>query len=195
MEKSSEKPRFGYTVVYVENVDRSVEFYERAFGFTVRRLDKSHRYIIYIYAKYNHIFIVLIIFLYNKLLLFRWGELESGETTIAFTPLHQHETEDLTGVVQKADSGRQRAPLEVCFTYDDVDAAFKVYSSYIYIYSMYNVFDDDDVSLGNQSAVANGAVAVSEPEEKEWGQKVGYVRDINGIVVRLGSHVRPHTHH
>ena len=51
------------------------------------------------------------------------------------------------------------------------------------------------MSLGNQSAVANGAVAVSEPEEKEWGQKVGYVRDINGIVVRLGSHVRPHTHH
>lgn len=42
-----------------------------------------------------------------------------------------------------------------------------------------------------QRAVENGAVAVSEPELKEWGQKVGYVRDIDGIVVRMGSHVKP----
>lgn len=32
-------------------------------------------------------------------------------------------------------------------------------------------------------------MAVSKPEEKEWGQKVGYVRDIDGIVVRMGSQV------
>lgn len=42
-----------------------------------------------------------------------------------------------------------------------------------------------------QRAIENGAVAVNEPEEKEWGQKVGYVRDIDGIVVRLGSYVNP----
>lgn len=36
----------------------------------------------------------------------------------------------------------------------------------------------------------NGAVAVRKPEDKEWGQKVGYVRDINGIVVRMGSYVK-----
>lgn len=42
-----------------------------------------------------------------------------------------------------------------------------------------------------QRAVENGAVAVSEPELKEWGQKVGYVRDVDGIVVRMGSHVKP----
>lgn len=40
-----------------------------------------------------------------------------------------------------------------------------------------------------QRAVENGAVAVCEPEEKEWGQKVGYVRDPDGIVVRMGSYV------
>ncbi|KAH1224857.1 hypothetical protein HKD37_11G031302 [Glycine soja] len=40
-------------------------------------------------------------------------------------------------------------------------------------------------------AVENGAVAVSEPELKEWEQKVGYVRDIDGNVVRMGSHVNP----
>lgn len=43
----------------------------------------------------------------------------------------------------------------------------------------------------DQRAVENGAVAVREPEGKEWGQKVGYVRDIDGNVVRMGSHVKP----
>lgn len=33
-------------------------------------------------------------------------------------------------------------------------------------------------------------MAVRKPEDKEWGQKVGYVRDINGIVVRMGSYVK-----
>jgi len=42
-----------------------------------------------------------------------------------------------------------------------------------------------------QRAVENGAVPVSEPEMKEWGQKVGYVRDIDGIVIRMGNHVKP----
>ena len=45
-----------------------------------------------------------------------------------------------------------------------------------------------------QRAVENGAVAVSAPEEKEWGQKVGYVRDPDGIVVRMGSHVNEPKH-
>lgn len=45
-----------------------------------------------------------------------------------------------------------------------------------------------------QRAVENGAESVSAPEQKEWDQKVGYVRDIDGMVVRLGSYVRPHQH-
>ncbi|KAK9186116.1 hypothetical protein WN943_026478 [Citrus x changshan-huyou] len=94
----------------------------------------------------------------------RWGELESGQTTKAFTRLHQHETDELTGSVQTP-SSPQRQPIEVCFAYADVDAAYK-------------------------RAVENGAVPVSEPEDKEWGQKVAYVRDINGIVVRMGSYVQ-----
>ncbi|KAH7862143.1 hypothetical protein Vadar_000715 [Vaccinium darrowii] len=130
-------PTFAYTTVYVKDVAKSVEFYANAFGYTVRRLDESHR----------------------------WGELESGQTTLAFTPAHQHETDDLTGTVQMPRSGRERNAVEVCFDYQDVDAAYK-------------------------RAVENGAVPVSEPEEKEWGQKVGYVRDLDGVVVRMGSYVR-----
>ena len=58
--------------------------------------------------------------------------MESGETTIAFTPLHQHETDDLTGSVQTG-SGGERQPVEICFAYSDVDAAYKV-CIYIYMY-------------------------------------------------------------
>ncbi|CAA0823595.1 dessication-induced 1VOC superfamily protein [Striga hermonthica] len=125
-------PKYAYTVVYVKDVANSIAFYAKAFGYQVRRLDQSHR----------------------------WGEVESGPTTIAFTPAKQHETDHRTGPV-RADRDR----IELCFDYDDVDAAYK-------------------------RAVENGAEGVSEPEEKEWGQKVGYVRDIDGIVVRMGSHVR-----
>lgn len=56
----------------------------------------------------------------------RWGELESGQTTIAFTPIHQHETDELTGKVLVPESSGKRSQLEVCFDYQDVDAAYKV---------------------------------------------------------------------
>ncbi|KAL2328736.1 hypothetical protein Fmac_022163 [Flemingia macrophylla] len=131
-------PIFGYVVLYVKDVAASVAFYAKAFGYAVRRVDESHR----------------------------WGELETGNTTIAFTPMHQHETDALTGAVHNPGSSKERSPIEVCFVYSDVDAAYK-------------------------RAVENGAVAVCEPQVKEWGQKVGYVRDIDGNVIRVGSHVKP----
>lgn len=38
-----------------------------------------------------------------------------------------------------------------------------------------------------QHAVSTGAEAVAPPEAKEWGQKVGYVRDPDGVSIRLAS--------
>lgn len=64
----------------------------------------------------------------------RWGELESGQTTIAFTPVHQHETDDLTGHVKNPRSAHERGPVEVCFAYPDVDAAFKVISFHLFVF-------------------------------------------------------------
>ncbi|VFQ98862.1 unnamed protein product [Cuscuta campestris] len=130
-------PAFAYTVVYTKDVSKSVDFYAKAFGYNVRRLDDNRK----------------------------WAELESGSTTIAFTPIHQRETDELTGQVQTPLSSGERQPIELCFDYVDVDAAYK-------------------------RAVENGAVPVSAVAEKKWGQRVGYVRDIDGNVVRLGSHVR-----
>ncbi|KAK6128442.1 hypothetical protein DH2020_037810 [Rehmannia glutinosa] len=100
---SNLNPRYAYTVVYVKDVAKSIAFYAKAFGYHVRRLDESHR----------------------------WGELESGQTTIAFTPAKQHETDELTGKVQIPHSERERNPVEVCFDYSDVDAAYKVFDEMI----------------------------------------------------------------
>ncbi|XP_011000270.1 PREDICTED: uncharacterized protein LOC105107890 [Populus euphratica] len=133
---SNLSPEYAYAIVYAKDVAKSVAFYAKAFGYHVRRLDESNR----------------------------WGELDSGPTTIAFTPIHQRETDDRSGAVQTPHSDRERPPMEVCFSYTDVDAAYK-------------------------RAVENGAIPVSKPEDKEWGQRVGYVRDIDGIVVRMGSRV------
>lgn len=61
----------------------------------------------------------------------RWGELESGATTIAFTPMHQHETDDITGHVQTPQSRGDRQAIELCFDYVDIDAAYKVLINYL----------------------------------------------------------------
>ena len=50
--------RFGYSIAYVQEVERSVVFYERAFGLKRRFVDESGRY----------------------------AEMETGETTLAFSP-------------------------------------------------------------------------------------------------------------
>ncbi|PIA39054.1 hypothetical protein AQUCO_02700315v1 [Aquilegia coerulea] len=106
---SNLSPAFAYTVVYVKDVAKSVAFYAKAFGYNVRRLDESHR----------------------------WGELESGQTTIAFTSIHQHETDEVTGSVQMPKTNSERNSVEVCFAYSDVDAAYKVFS---FFYLMSNYF-------------------------------------------------------
>ncbi|MBA0674521.1 hypothetical protein Goari_016114 [Gossypium aridum] len=84
------KPVFGYTVVYVKNVAKSVDFYAKASGYNVHRL---------------------------------WGELESGQSTIAFTPKHQLETDKLTGAVPR--SNRERPPMGLCFVYSHANTAYK----------------------------------------------------------------------
>ncbi|KAI5074737.1 hypothetical protein GOP47_0010698 [Adiantum capillus-veneris] len=139
MASPGSRPAFSYTVLYVEDVKRSLDFYSKAFGFKIRRLDDSHK----------------------------WGELDSGPTTIAFTPIEQRETA-ITGGVHIPTKGEHRPNIELSFSFDDFDAAFK-------------------------HAIECGAEEVAKPEGKVWGQKAGYVRDLDGVVIRLGSHVHePH---
>jgi lactoylglutathione lyase len=43
----------------------------------------------------------------------------------------------------------------------------------------------DDVAAAFERAVAAGAKPHAKPEQKPWGQTVGYVRDPNGFLIEL----------
>jgi predicted enzyme related to lactoylglutathione lyase len=92
-----------------------------------------------------------------------WAEMETGSTTLAFTPLEQHETA-ITGGVEHPAEQNPRGNIEINFIVPDIEAAFK-------------------------HVLQLGAKVVTEPEEKPWGQKVAYIEDLNGNIIRLGSEV------
>ncbi len=90
-----------------------------------------------------------------------YGELETGATRLAFASMelaNAHLQEDAIAAAP------DKAPLgvEIALVTPDVPALF-------------------------DRAVKAGAVVVSEPAEKPWGQTVAYVRDKQGFLVELCS--------
>jgi lactoylglutathione lyase len=88
--------RFGYTILYVEDVTRSLDFYERALGLERRFLHESGDY----------------------------GELETGATALAFAT-HGLAASNLPGVYDEAAENGGRPPFEVCFVTEDVAGAYE----------------------------------------------------------------------
>jgi catechol 2,3-dioxygenase-like lactoylglutathione lyase family enzyme len=88
--------RFGYTILYVEDVARSLGFYGRALGLERRFLHESGEY----------------------------GELETGATALAFAT-HELAASNLPGVYDGARQARCRPPFEVCFVTADVAGAYE----------------------------------------------------------------------
>jgi lactoylglutathione lyase len=131
--------RFAYTVLYVEDVARAMDFYERAFGFRRRHLDEEENG--------------------------AYGELESGETTLAFASpelVARH-----VPVSVRHGSLREPPPgVELALVSDDLDGCYR-------------------------SALALGAVDVAPPAEKPWGQTVAFVRDLDGFLISLSSEPAP----
>ena len=127
--------RFGYTILYVDDVSRAIDFYERAFGLTCRFVSDDATY----------------------------GEMETGDTTLSFAS-HSLVGGSLPGGYRHNDPAEPPAGVEIGFVMDDVPAAW-------------------------DAAVAAGAVVVSAPTTKPWGQTVAYVRDPNGTLVELGEPV------
>jgi catechol 2,3-dioxygenase-like lactoylglutathione lyase family enzyme len=125
--------KFGYTIVYVPDVEASLAFFERAFGLKRRFLHESGAY----------------------------GELETGETALAFAA---HELGEANFGVAHVAAHESTAPLgfEIALVTHDVAAAHRV-------------------------ALAAGAIEQSAPAERPWGQTVSYVRCPDGIMVELCS--------
>ncbi len=91
-----------------------------------------------------------------------YAEMETGATALAFASEGMAE---MNGVAIRPNSARDiAAGIEIALVTEDPEGAFT-------------------------QAVTNGAAPVKAIEVKPWGQKVGYVRDLNGCLVELCSPV------
>ncbi|VEP11570.1 Lactoylglutathione lyase [Hyella patelloides LEGE 07179] len=126
--------KLGYIVIYVEDVPQVINFYKSAFGFETR----------FIYEQQGNI---------------DYGELETGDTVLAFAS-HQLGEMNLQGKYEKVSAKGNPFGYELAFVSDDVNAAY-------------------------QKAIEAGAISVSEPTEKPWGQTVAYVRAQEGTLIEI----------
>jgi lactoylglutathione lyase len=124
---------FGYTIAYVRDVGETVGFWERAFGLKRRFVGENNEY----------------------------GEMETGETTLAFASNSLGES-NLPGGFRNNDPSEPPAGVEIALVVEDVEVAFR-------------------------SALEAGATKEAEPKTKPWGQIVAYVRDPDGVLVEIGS--------
>ncbi|MDP9913239.1 Glyoxalase-like domain protein [compost metagenome] len=125
--------KLGYTIVYVPDVAQSLKFFEQAFGLPTRFLHESGTY----------------------------GELETGETTLAFAA-HALGDSNFPGGHVAASESAQPLGMELGLVTPDVPAA-------------------------HSRALAAGATQLSAPVTKPWGQVVSYVRCPDGTLVELCS--------
>ena len=90
-----------------------------------------------------------------------YGELATGEATLGFAS-HELGQANVNGQYQQASINTLPFGQELAFVTDDVSAAY-------------------------QRAIAAGAVNISPPIEKPWGQTVAYVRAAEGTLIELCS--------
>jgi lactoylglutathione lyase len=120
--------QLGYTILYVKNVQATLTFYEAAFGLITHFLHDSGDY----------------------------GELNTGETKLAFSALHFMEQ-----LGKKPRAADPNAPsFEIALVTPNVQAAL-------------------------ERAVAAGAHLVQAPKVMQWGQTIAYVSDLDGFLVEL----------
>jgi len=123
--------KFGYTIIYVPDVSASLQFFEKAFGFSRKFLHESGAY----------------------------GELETGQTTLAFAA-HELGESNFPGGHVEAHSSQKALGMEVGFVTSEVREA-------------------------HAHALSAGAIELSPPTAKPWGQVVSYVRCPDGTLVEL----------
>ena len=128
--------KFGYTILYVENVEETISFYENAFGFSRKFVSPENDY----------------------------GELITGETTLSFASKKLASKNLPDGFIESSLEDKPFA-IEIGFIVENVPEVL-------------------------QKATSFGAVMVSEPVEKPWGQIVAYARDLNGFLIEICTEVK-----
>jgi len=128
--------KYGYTIFYVNNVVSTIEFYENAFGFNRKFITPEKDY----------------------------GELITGETTIAFASIELGNSNLKKGFL-KIENSPQPIGMEMAFVTEQIEKDF-------------------------EKAIKAGAKEVEKINQKPWGQKVGYLRDNNGILIEICTPVK-----
>lgn len=128
--------KYAYTILYVENVEKTISFYEKAFGFQKKFITPDADY----------------------------GELLSGETTIAFA-LNSIGNSNFKKGFKAISLNEKPAGVEMAFTTETIEIDFK-------------------------KAIDAGAIEYESIEQKPWGQKVGYLRDINGFLIEVCTPIK-----
>ncbi|TDP00633.1 VOC family protein [Flavobacterium sp. 245] len=123
--------KFGYTILYVNDVEKAIEFYENAFGFSRKFITPDNDY----------------------------GELSTGETTLSFASKNLASQNLSDGFIESNLENKPFA-IEIGFITEDVGELL-------------------------QKATSFGAVLVTEPTKKPWGQVVAYVRDPEGFLIEI----------
>ncbi len=90
-----------------------------------------------------------------------YGEMKTGETVLAFAS-HSLGTTNLQGLYQKSALEKEPFGFELALVSEDVMADY-------------------------EKALIEGALPVSPPKEKPWGQTVAYVRAAEGTLIELCS--------
>lgn len=128
--------KYAYTIFYVDDVAKTISFYENAFWFQKKFITPEGDY----------------------------AELNSGETTIAFASTILGNLNFKKGF-EKASIKKQPHGVEMAFTTEAIEADFK-------------------------KAIASGAIEYEPITEKPWGQKVGYLRDLNGFLIEVCTPIK-----
>jgi uncharacterized glyoxalase superfamily protein PhnB len=87
--------KYGYTILYVKNVEETIAFYQKAFGFVQKFITPEKDY----------------------------AELETGGTTLAFAAYSVAEFNGIT--IGKASTDISPHPFEITFVCDDVESVWK----------------------------------------------------------------------
>ncbi|QIR38749.1 bleomycin resistance protein [Tolypothrix sp. PCC 7910] len=127
--------KFGHTVIWVDDVMKTVEFYEKAFGLVRRNIREQNQV--------------------------TWAEIETGETTLAFSSTNEAQTLFPNGF----------------YANDITQAPSLIQISFI----------TPDVATAYMRALGAGAKSLDAPKRQPTGQMVARVRDINGVLVSLVS--------
>ena len=123
--------QFAYTILYVKDVEQTLAFYQEVFGFEPKLLVPTKDY----------------------------GELKSGETTLAFAALELGRA-NLKGGFQESQMDQPPFGIELAFTTEAVDELMA-------------------------KAINSGARLLEAAVTKPWGQKVGYIQDPNGFLIEI----------